>query len=144
MGVMQKLRELWDRIRLVLVAVLTALVLMFALQNLHAVRMDIVFWQVEYSASLLVLVSFLTGLLVGGVTTFYYKGRFSKEKRARKKAVEAAAVAAEKMAEAEKDADQVKALPPEATPEAAKSESEAEPAEKREPPEQRPPPGGRR
>jgi uncharacterized integral membrane protein len=140
---MQKLRELWDRIRLVLVAVLTALVLMFALQNLHAVRMDVVFWQVEYSASLLVLVSFLAGLLVGGVTTFYYKGRFSKEKQARRKAVEAAAVAAEKIAEVEKEAE-VKALPAETAPEAAQPAAEPEPAEKREPPAPRPPPGGRR
>jgi uncharacterized integral membrane protein len=93
MGFMQKLKGLWDRMRLVLVAVLTALVLLFALQNLHAVRIDVVFWQVEYSASLLVLVAFLAGLAVGGVTTFYYKGRFFKEKKARRKAVAAAAEA---------------------------------------------------
>ena len=144
MGVMQKLRDLWDRMRLVLVAVLTALVLMFALQNLHAVRMDVVFWQVEYSASLLVLVSFLAGLIVGGLTTLYYKGRFSKEKRARRKAVEAAAEAAERAAEVEKEAEQVKALPPETTPEAAHAEREREPAPKQEQPEGRPSPGGSR
>lgn len=126
MGLMQRLKDLWDRIRLVLVAALTALVLLFALQNLHAVRIDVVFWQVEYSASLLVLGSFLVGLLVGGVTTFYYRGRFSKEKKALEKAVAAAAMAEEK----------VKALPAETTPESAPSEAE---------PDRKPrPPGGRR
>ena len=136
MGLMQRLKDLWDRIRLVLVAVLTALVLLFALQNLHAVRIDVVFWQVEYSASLLVLGAFLAGLLVGGVTTFYYKGRFFKEKQALKKAVAAAAVAKEKVAEAEQ---KVKALPAETTPEPAPSAAEPE----KEPRDPRPP-GGRR
>ena len=136
MGLMQRLKDLWDRIRLVLVAALTALVLLFALQNLHAVRIDVVFWQVEYSASLLVLGAFLAGLLVGGVATFYYKGRFSKEKKALRKAVAAAAVAEEKAAEAEQ---KVKALPAETTPEAAPSEAEPE-IQPREPR----PPGGRR
>jgi uncharacterized integral membrane protein len=129
MGFMQKLKGLWDRMRLVLVAVLTALVLLFALQNLHAVRIDVVFWQVEYSASLLVLVAFLAGLAVGGVTTFYYKGRFFKEKKARRKAVAAAA-------EAEQI---VKALPAEGTPESVPSEAEPE----KQPRDPRPP-GGRR
>ncbi len=136
MGLMQRLKDLWDRIRLVLVAVLTALVLLFALQNLHAVRIDVVFWQIEYSASLLVLGSFLVGLLVGGVATFYYKGRFSKEKKALMKAVAAAAIAEEKAAEAEQ---KVKALPAETTPEPAPSEAEPE-RQQREPR----PPGGRR
>jgi uncharacterized integral membrane protein len=136
MGLMQRLKDLWDRMRLVLVAVLTALVLLFALQNLHSVRIDVVFWQVEYSASLLVLGAFLAGLLVGGVTTFYYKGRFSKEKKALMKAVAAAAIAEEKAAEAEQ---KVKALPAETTPESAPSEAEPE-RQQREPR----PPGGRR
>jgi uncharacterized integral membrane protein len=136
MGLMEKLKGLWDRMRLVLVAVLTALVLLFALQNLHAVRIDVVFWQVEYSASLLVLGAFLAGLLVGGVATFYYKGRFSAEKKALKKAVAAAAVAEEKVAEAEQI---VKALPAEGTPESAPSAAEPE----KQPRDPRPP-GGRR
>ncbi len=136
MGLMQRLKDLWDRMRLVLVAVLTALVLLFALQNLHAVRIDVVFWQVEYSASLLVLGSFLVGLLVGGVTTFYYRGRFSKEKKALEKAVAAATIAEEKAAEAEQ---KVKALPAETTPESAPSEAEPD-RRSREPR----PPGGRR
>ncbi len=101
MGLKQRIGGLWDRIRLVLVAVLTALVLLFAVQNLHAVRIDIVFWQVAASASLLVLGSFLVGLLVGGVTTFYYKGRFSRERRAHKRAVMDKAAAEEKAAVAQ-------------------------------------------
>lgn len=88
MGLKDQIMGLWDRIRLVLVALLTALVLLFALQNLHGVRIDVVVWQIEASASLLVLGSFLTGLLVGGVATFYYKGRFSSERKARNRAAE--------------------------------------------------------
>lgn len=129
MGLMQKLRGMWDRIRLVLVALLTALVLLFALQNLHAVPIDVLFWQVQYSASLLVLGSFLAGLAVGGVATFYYKGRFSAERRALEKAVAAAAVGEQTG----------KALPAEATPEPASGEADPD-KQAREPR----PPGGRR
>jgi uncharacterized integral membrane protein len=101
MGLKQRIIEFWDRIRLVLVAVLTALVLLFALQNLHAVRIDIVFWQIGASASLLVLGSFLVGLVVGGVATLYYKGRFFSERKARKRALADKAVAEEKAAAAQ-------------------------------------------
>jgi uncharacterized integral membrane protein len=98
MGLKQQIIELWDRIRLVLVAVMTALVLLFAVQNLHAVRIDVVFWQIQASASLLVLGSFLTGLVVGGVVSFYYKGRFWSERKARKRAVADKTAAEEKAA----------------------------------------------
>jgi uncharacterized integral membrane protein len=101
MGLKQRIIEFWDRIRLVLVAVLTALVLLFALQNLHAVRIDIVFWQIGASASLLVLGSFLVGLVVGGVATLYYKGRFFSERKARKRALADKAAAEEKAAAAQ-------------------------------------------
>ncbi len=123
MGLKQRIIELWDRIRLVLVAVLTALVLLFALQNLHAVRIDVVFWQIEASASLLVLGSFLVGLVVGGVMTFYYKGRLWSERKARKRAVADKAVAQQEAAAAQ--------LPPAAATEepAAERERAAEPRE---------------
>lgn len=101
MGLKQRIIDLWDRVRLLFVAVMTALVLLFALQNLHAVRIDIVFWQIEASASLLVLGSFLVGLLVGGVMTFYYKGRFWSERKARDRALADKAAAEEKAAAAQ-------------------------------------------
>ncbi|UCF42029.1 MAG: LapA family protein [Gemmatimonadota bacterium] len=101
MGLKRRIIELWDRVRLVLVAVMTALVLLFALQNLHTVRIDIVLWQVGASASLLVLGSFLVGLIVGGVTTFYYKGRFWSERKARARALADKAAAEERAAAAQ-------------------------------------------
>ena len=113
MGLKQRIIALWDRLRLVLVAVLTALVLLFAVQNLHAVRIDIVFWQVQYSASLLVLGSFLTGLVVGGVVSFYYKGRFWSERKARKRAVADKTAAEEKAAAALPPPDASEAAVPE-------------------------------
>jgi uncharacterized integral membrane protein len=116
MGLKQQIIELWDRIRLVLVAVMTALVLLFAVQNLHAVRIDVVFWQIQASASLLVLGSFLTGLVVGGVVSFYYKGRYWSERKARKRAL------ADKTAAEEKAA---AALPPGSPEEPAAVEREA-------------------
>jgi uncharacterized integral membrane protein len=137
----QRLRGLWDRIRLLLVAVLTAAALLFALQNLHAVRIDVVVWQVEVSASLLVLGSFLIGLLVGAVTTFYYKGRFSLADWKRRRAVTAKAQAEERAVAAEGKA---KALPAEAARETAQPKPQQESATKQEPSEERPPPGGRR
>jgi hypothetical protein len=93
MGLKQRIIEFWDRIRLVLVAVMTALVLLFAVQNLHAVRIDVVFWQ----------------LVVGGVVSFYYKGRFWSERKARKRALADKAAAEEKAAAAQ--------LPPPSAPE---------------------------
>jgi uncharacterized integral membrane protein len=116
MGLKQRIIELWDRIRLVLVAVITALVLLFAVQNLQAVRIDVVFWQIQASASLLVLGSFLTGLVVGGVVSFYYKGRFWSERKAHKRAV-ADRAAAEEKAEATQ-------LPPGSSEEPAAAERE--------------------
>jgi uncharacterized integral membrane protein len=117
MGLKQQIIELWDRIRLVLVAVMTALVLLFAVQNLHAVRIDVVFWQIQASASLLVLGSFLTGLVVGGVVSFYYKGRFWSERKARKRALADKTAAEEKAAAAQ--------LPPGTPEEPAAAEREA-------------------
>jgi uncharacterized integral membrane protein len=142
MGLMQKLRGIWDRVRLLLVAVLTAAALLFALQNLHAVRIDIVFWQIDASASLLVLGSFLVGLLVGALTTFYYKGRFSLANWARKKAVAAKSEAEGRAVAAE---DKVRALPAEAAPSPPEGGAAAEQSASKE--EAQPhgrPPGGKR
>lgn len=96
MGLKQRIMRLWDRIRLVLVAALTALVLLFALQNLQTVQIDIVLWEIGASASLLVLGSFLVGLLVGGLATLYYKGRFWSEREGRTRALADKAAAEEK------------------------------------------------
>jgi uncharacterized integral membrane protein len=45
--------------------VLLVLLLVFALQNLHVIRVSVLFWQLRASASLVIFVSFAAGVVAG-------------------------------------------------------------------------------
>ena len=64
-----------SRFRYISSAVLTAVVIAFAMQNLHAVDVGFLLWDFEASVSMIVLVPFLSGLILGGVTALYYAHR---------------------------------------------------------------------
>ncbi|HUP52414.1 MAG TPA: hypothetical protein VM198_08055 [Longimicrobiales bacterium] len=54
-----------DRWRYIMVVALTTAVLVFAVQNLHAVSVTALVWEVRTSVTLIVLGPFLVGLLAG-------------------------------------------------------------------------------
>ncbi len=64
-----------ERLRYVSVIVLTAVIVLFALQNLDAVAVTLLWWEFRTSVSLIALAPFLIGLLVGGATALYYRRR---------------------------------------------------------------------
>jgi len=45
--------------------VLLVLLLVFALQNLHMIRVRVLFWQVQASVSLVIFVTFAAGVVAG-------------------------------------------------------------------------------
>ncbi len=57
-----------NRVRYFAVVVLTAAVLVLALQNLHGVTVDVLWWHFTTSVSIITLGPFLAGLLVGLVS----------------------------------------------------------------------------
>lgn len=59
-----------NRIRYIGAVILTALILIFALQNLEGVQVDLLFWEVSASVALIALGPFLVGLVVGSAATF--------------------------------------------------------------------------
>jgi uncharacterized integral membrane protein len=59
-----------DSMRYIGVVILTALILVFALQNLEAVSVDLLFWNVSASVALIALAPFLVGLVVGSAASF--------------------------------------------------------------------------
>jgi uncharacterized integral membrane protein len=67
-----------NRIRYILVALLTTAILLFAVQNLRGVEVAFLMWQFRVSVSLIALTPFLAGLLVGAATTLYYAARRSQ------------------------------------------------------------------
>jgi uncharacterized integral membrane protein len=67
-----------NRIRYILVALLTAAILLFAVQNLRGVDVAFLMWQFRVSVSLIALTPFLAGLLVGAATALYYAARRSQ------------------------------------------------------------------
>ena len=63
-----------NRLRYIGAVVLTALVLIFALQNLDAVPVDFLMWEVRASVALIALVPLLIGVGLGGAAA-YMRGR---------------------------------------------------------------------
>ncbi len=59
------------RVRYIGAVLLTAVILLFALQNLGGVTVDFLIWEFETSVSLIALVTFLAGLLVGTAATLF-------------------------------------------------------------------------
>ena len=59
-----------NRIRYIGAVVLTALILIFALQNLEAVSVRLFIWEIGASVALIALGPFLVGLVIGSATTF--------------------------------------------------------------------------
>jgi uncharacterized integral membrane protein len=72
-----------NRVRYVGAVILTALILIFALQNLEGVHVDLLFWEVSASVALIALGPFLVGLVVGSAATFI------RARRARAKEIKA-------------------------------------------------------
>ncbi len=69
-----------SRVRYGGAVILTAVILLFALQNLNVVRVDFLIWEIETSVSLIALVTFLAGLVVGGLSTLFRMRRKLKAK----------------------------------------------------------------
>jgi uncharacterized integral membrane protein len=59
-----------NRFRYIGAVLLTALVLVFALQNLNAVPIDLLFWRASASVALIALAPFLVGLVVASAASF--------------------------------------------------------------------------
>ena len=73
-----------DRLRYFSVAVLSAIVVVLAIQNLHDVEVHFLAWDATASVSLLTLTSFLAGLLVGSIAVLL--GRRSRARRKEERA----------------------------------------------------------
>jgi uncharacterized integral membrane protein len=72
-----------NRLRYIMVVVLTAAVLVFAVQNLHTVSATALVWEVRTSVTLIVLGPFLIGLLAGvALTLVAQRRRASNAERA--------------------------------------------------------------
>ena len=69
-----------DRFRYVSVAVLSAIMVVLAIQNLNDVEVHFLAWDFQVSVSLLVLVTFLAGLLVGSIGALLGRRPSQKEK----------------------------------------------------------------
>lgn len=59
-----------NRLRYISAVLVTAVVLIFALQNLTAVPVSLLVWDVGVSVALIALVPFLAGLVMGSAATF--------------------------------------------------------------------------
>lgn len=68
-----------NRFRYLTGVVLTAAVIFFAFQNLDTEEVRFLLWRFEASVSLIALIPFLVGLLLGGVTALYYRARRGRE-----------------------------------------------------------------
>ncbi len=77
-----------NRLRYIGAVVVTALVLIFALQNLDAVPVDFLIWEVRASVALIALVPLLIGVGLGGVSA-YMRGR-ARRRALTKEAADAA------------------------------------------------------
>lgn len=60
-----------QRIRYLAVAVLSAAVAVFAIQNLQPAAVEFLAWRFETSVTLVIFVPFLIGLLAGGVLAWF-------------------------------------------------------------------------
>jgi uncharacterized protein HemY len=61
------------RIRDFLVVVLTAAVVVFAMQNLHPVQVTFLLWGFEAKVTLVTFVPFLAGLVVGALAILWWR-----------------------------------------------------------------------
>lgn len=60
-----------NRLRYIGAVLVTAVVLVFALQNVEAVPVSLLVWDVGVSVALIALVPFLVGLVMGSAATFF-------------------------------------------------------------------------
>lgn len=62
-----------QRIRYFIVVVLTAAVIIFAMQNLHPVQVTFLVWGFETKVTLVTFVPFLAGLAVGALAALWWR-----------------------------------------------------------------------
>ena len=60
-----RMNSILDRVKYVSVAVFSSAIVLFALTNLNTVEVRVIAWRFEAGVSLLILVPFLAGLLIG-------------------------------------------------------------------------------
>lgn len=58
-------KNLWQGVKQVLVAILAGLIVLFAFVNLESVQVNLLFTQISLSLSLLILISTLAGISIG-------------------------------------------------------------------------------
>jgi uncharacterized integral membrane protein len=66
------------KLRDLLAVVITAFVVIFVVQNLHSVEVQILPWRLSVSAAILTLAPFLIGLLIGRTATLFPTRRRSR------------------------------------------------------------------
>lgn len=66
---------MWQRVRYLLVIVLTAAVVIFAMQNLHPVQVTFLLWGFQTQVTLVTFIPFIAGLIVGALAALWWRRR---------------------------------------------------------------------
>ena len=82
------MNSILDRVKYVSVAVFSSAIVLFALTNLNTVEVRVIAWRFEAGVSLLILVPFLAGLLIGLWTGLLRRHGKAKKAKAQDEAPE--------------------------------------------------------